>query len=103
MGYLRIDNTDKRMVDWICQVVGHGKVNTFYPKERRPVHRWTVFDREAEAVLQKIYPFLVIKKEQANIYFRFRKSFEKQYPRGTPPELVTERAKCFEEIKGLHT
>ena len=103
MGYVKIFNTDKRMVDWVLKVIGQGSVNTYTTSGgRKPIHQWAINDRQAEEFLYKIYPFLVIKKEQSEIYFKFRKSFKKQYPRGTPPELIAERTKYFEEIKMLH-
>jgi hypothetical protein len=52
---------------------------------RRPVGRWTVESKSAEAFLRAVVPFLIVKKERAELALCFRLLFtgENMIPRGS--------------------
>lgn len=102
-GYVKVTNTDKRLLVWLKNVVGMGSIYSPNVKgNRRPIHNWSICDQEAEQFLREIHEFLVIKQEQARTYFDFRKTFGRVYPQGTPQNLLQTRKELFEQMQQLH-
>src|SRR5262252_9195373 len=74
---LHLSNTDPRLAAWIKNTFGIG--NTFMrPRNNKPVeknHRdvycWSTTGRKAVHVLKECYPYLLLKKEQAEIAFAY--------------------------------
>lgn len=63
-----ITNTDPRVAEWLLERFG-GRVH--HPRER--VDNWTVSARKAAAFLELVYPYLVIKKEQADLVLKLHR------------------------------
>ena len=64
------------MIDFLIRYFDGSKVTGHRPN-RKPYHKWALAGQMAEDFLVLICPFLVIKKEQADIAFRFRETFKK--------------------------
>ena len=65
---LSVTNTDPRLMSWLMETLGTGKVvNKRMLGRKRPCYQWQVSARQAEAVLRAIRPYLVIKADQADI------------------------------------
>lgn len=73
-GYLQISNTDKNLIDWLRTTFpGNRKL---YICNSKPNHKqaWIAGwgGSGAEDFLTQIYPYLIVKKEQANLFLKFR-------------------------------
>lgn len=67
-----VGNTDPRMVVLLREMFG-GSVSTYQPKgNRRLLWKWHVSNRLAEKCLRQIMPWLVTKKDQADLGLRSR-------------------------------
>ena len=63
-----ISNTDGRMIDWFIDNFGGRKKNHLIGhKKWKNCWEWIIYGRNAGKFLEKIYPYLVIKKEQADL------------------------------------
>lgn len=89
-------------------------LNTIFPsyinnaahatKQRRNTYSWGANGDYACEILRLIYPFLIIKKEQASIAIEFQKTFNNYYGYfGVPNEILLLREKLFIENKRLKT
>ncbi len=68
-----IGNTFPGIMDWVYFVVGHGSISK--KKKRESHHKdmwvWSLSGRRAINFLYQIYPYLRIKKLQAEVAFEF--------------------------------
>jgi hypothetical protein len=77
-----VSNTDPRMMKWIQDRFG----GTCCKAKRdwrgnKDLYHWRCYGDLAERVIRAIYPYLVIKREQADIYFAFRQTVSKSRPK----------------------
>jgi hypothetical protein len=72
---LQVTNTDPRLVEWLAATFG-GRVGYFESKDARYKGRydWQVTSSQAEAMLTMCLPYLLLKKEQAEIGLAFQKT-----------------------------
>ena len=102
---LKVSNNDIRLLEWIKQKTERGTIYSEkrIRKNRRPSHSWTCSARASVDVLQAVYPYLVIKREQADLVFKFRQTFEPRYCRGgVPGDINAARKGYFTALKELH-
>jgi hypothetical protein len=96
-------NTDARLIEWLHKVVGKGSVARERPRpNRRTQYTWIISSKEAEDFLREIYPYLVIKKEQADVVFKFRETFGKGQRIAMSPETLRQRQAHQDELQRLH-
>lgn len=87
---LIITNTNKDVLDFFVEKTGYGKVTPrkestkerFGWKTNKQAYRWSVKHSQVKEVIEKILPYLIIKKKQAeNIleFFNSNASFSKNY------------------------
>lgn len=66
-----IVNTDRRLVDWLCETLACGSVAAIGKDERNSRwkirYRWQIYGKNAREFLCAIKPWLVIKREQAEL------------------------------------
>ena len=69
---LRVTSSDGLLMDWLVNNWG-GNIDII--RDRRPTHTdcycWKIRGGKAIKLLHRIYDYLIIKKEQANIAFKF--------------------------------
>lgn len=70
---VRVVNTDKVLIDWLVRVYGG---NTYEDcrkasKNEKHLFDWNMHSNAAYSFLQQVYPFLVIKRKQAQVAFDF--------------------------------
>ena len=101
---IQVKATDKRMTDYLLEHVGG-----YYRTENRRtingklVHNWAIDGDRASSLLLAIRPYLVCKRDQADIGIRFRGSFGPIYCKsGTPRSVVEFRHECYERLKEIH-
>jgi hypothetical protein len=84
--YLRVAvvNTDPRLLAWCVENFG-GSVSCRALKGKyKPLFRWDTGSRMAASIIKNCYPFLIIKREQAEIAMAFAKTI------GTHGKPITE-------------
>lgn len=72
---IRVRITSKPLVDWLIKTTGIGSICSYVPKQRkqdggekRKVYEWCLMNRaDVEALVSKIEPWLIIKREHAFI------------------------------------
>jgi hypothetical protein len=105
-GYLKVSNTDRRLLEWCANVTGVGTIHKEGRKRgrRRQLYIWHVSSTPSEQILRDVYPYLVIKREQAEAFFEFRATFlSNQCCRnGTPPLVTARRRKLYEDMQTMH-
>lgn len=104
--YLKVCNTDYRLLSWIRENVGYGAIHVEvrHRARCRKVYTWHISSRPMEQFLRLIYPYLVIKKEQADLIFKYRATFDKsrECRKGVPPKILKLREQYCVELVNLH-
>lgn len=105
-----ITNTDVRLVEWLGRTFG-GSVVPQRKSQTRPnwssCFAWSVASRHATALLQRLLPLFIIKREQAEIALAFQATIlpGRPYGRsGRPAELIAQQetyASQLSAMKGL--
>ena len=75
-----VSNTDERMLRWLQQHIG-GSVSPPHrgANERcRPTWCWRLYSINARRLLRAVLPFLVVKREQAEVVLAFHEAAERQ-------------------------
>ena len=70
-----ITNTNKNLIDWLCNTFGgHISNNSHCPsrKKQRPCWAWRKNSNEAAFFLKSIFPFSKIKQEQMKLAIEFQ-------------------------------
>jgi hypothetical protein len=79
---LIVTNTDYRMLKWLKDTIGYGNVLERKRKVSNPkwsnVYIYAITANKAKDLLKAIYPYLVIKREQADIAIEFTKTILNQ-------------------------
>ena len=75
--YLDITNTDKQQLLDIQRTLSAGTVRAkkMYHSNRKQGYVWTVYGNTASAILQKLLPFLRIKRRQAELLISYANTF----------------------------
>lgn len=100
----QIVNTDKKLMDWIHQTFG----GNLYTKNRlkhnpkwRTQYEWFTTRPLMDQLLDLITPFLICKKEHAQIMLEFRKTFKIRI-KPVPKETLDFRLNCLHKLKSLN-
>lgn len=107
-GLLKIDNTDKKLFEWIDQYFG-GTASarnrtTSSRKFERDIYTWTFTGDRLMDICEQLLPFLVIKKEHCANMIKFRKTFNHKL--GTwqvSDETNALRQECLEASRKLNS
>jgi hypothetical protein len=109
LGYRRyrpvisVTNTNRLMIEWIVEHFG-GVVRTVkrYRQCNKRVYRWECAHTKAVEALVAIRPFLLVKKEQADLFIEFQAG-ARHYGRGLIPQDIAERREVIAaQIKELN-
>ena len=110
---IQVTSTDKVLIEWLVDNFG-GKLSTYTARQlsnnfKRIPFRWTIHSDRVKHLCECTLPYLVIKKDQAQIMIDMRNTFEKTRMRkgqqGTQPiekEVLDIRYALFHKIKLLH-
>jgi len=103
---LYVVNTDKRLIQWLHQTFG-GLVysrNSLKNPHWKTKFEWVVVTGDILNLTEAILPFLICKREQAEIMIKFRKTFDKTIHKHTriPEEILSIRFECLSEMRKLN-
>jgi hypothetical protein len=111
---IAVATTDKCLMDWLHNTFGGG-VRAYTPKQmaknsRKQVFRWCATSNRMLHICEIIFPYLVIKKRQAEIMIEIRKTFNdlhnikgRQHVQNLPVGILELRQQFMNELKLLHT
>jgi len=110
---IQVSSTDAILIDWLVENFGGRKA--YYtakqtPKNsRRAVFRWTIHSDRVKHICETTMPYLVIKKNQAQIMIDMRNTFERtrmqkgqQGTQPIEPDILKLRYELFNQLKSLH-
>jgi len=110
---LQLRMTDEATIKFFADVFGgsYYKEKRAYSNSQKPLFVYNVSDKRAYEIIKKLYPYLKIKRKQADILFKLRES--KNSPeakkRGSPAKrsmnknIVKYREELFKECKKLNS
>ncbi len=99
-----IANTDPRLPLWCQQKFGAhiSRCKYQYKKHHRPCFKWIIMANKALFVLQNCLPYLLLKKDQAELAIAWQLTKTRKYARKGVPEAVrANRIALDTEIKRL--
>ena len=104
---LAVVNCDKRIVEWIEAHFGPYiyTVRRSDPRRRadhRELHVYEAKAEHAENILRAVLPYLVVKREQAELFFKFRRTFIGGLNGGVPVHIVAQRKALHEQMGALN-
>jgi hypothetical protein len=96
---IEISNTNKAMIDWILpRFDGHGVIrkDRWGEGNRKDSYVWYADNRKAVRLLKMLIPYLVLKKEQAEIAVYFQSSIPAQ---GRGPRITKDVFEFRESLR----
>ena len=77
---VKVYNTFPGIVEWIALTIGHGNIHKRkkYSDDHKQGWEWCITGRRAIDLLKQLYPYLKIKKLQAEVAFEYGKTIS--YP-----------------------
>ena len=110
---IAVTTTDKCLIDWLYSNFG-GWMSEYTPKQRAenckgPVYSWKCTGDRLTHLCEIMIPYLVIKKDQAEILLQMRTTYNsseyvkgKQGVQSVSEETHNKRLKLMNQIKKLH-
>ena len=99
-------NTDPKLITWLYDTFG-GLVYSRKSKKNphwKLKYEWVLCKGETVDLVELLLPYLIIKRDQAELAIKFRTSFNNQYNRNNPLPLsvLSFRDKCYYGMKSLN-
>ena len=69
--FLRVGVTSGELIHWLIVHFGGWSEPAMLPGNRKPLWRWALYGEAAAALLQRLLPYLVIKRRQAELVIDF--------------------------------
>ena len=99
-----VANTDPRLMLWLRERFG-GKILRTYKRADKPDWRhgmkWYVSCQVAIELLRGCYPYLICKRDQAEIAFAFQETVGRPGVKGHPPEVYAARQELKERLTAM--
>uniref|UniRef100_A0A6M3J2L2 Putative homing endonuclease n=1 Tax=viral metagenome TaxID=1070528 RepID=A0A6M3J2L2_9ZZZZ len=103
---MRVANTDKALMDWICVKVGYGSVRKVKVGEDKShykqAYEWYLSNRRVIDVLKQIYPYLKVKRLQADVAFEYQETIGISYGKKLSSEIIDTRDDLKSKIVSLN-
>jgi hypothetical protein len=96
---VEVSCTSLNLIEWLSIQFG-GYLSFGKRPNRKPYYRWGLSSACAAEFLQAIYPYLVIKREQAEVVFRFRSTLTRGGLK-LSDNVVAIREDCYRSLKTL--
>jgi len=100
---IQTTNSDKDVLEYLRNEWGGiGTVTGYKPnKSKNRSYNWRIYSKEAELFLNKLFPYLIIKKEEARLALEFRKLTG--FKRGQLTETISKkRTKIAMRLREIH-
>ena len=101
-GGVQINITNKKIISTLLEWVGGGTPIWNKGSENKkwmPRYRWEIGAKDSEKLLNQIKRYMIIKKENAELYLKYRKTFKgRKYGRGVRVSSQVEKER-FELVK----
>jgi len=105
---VKVSMTDIAVPIWLQGKFG-GSICTYKPKKgyRRPLIRWAIGAKGTLRFLEAIYPYLVAKKNEAELAIEFQHRLMWRFERFGPghsrsPEIVQSESELWARLRDLH-
>ncbi|KKN51724.1 hypothetical protein LCGC14_0620110 [marine sediment metagenome] len=69
--YVAVSNTHHELIRWINEEFGGSVHHQPIEQHRKPVMMWTICANQADGLIKKVYPYLLVKRKQAQTLFFF--------------------------------
>jgi len=97
---LLVINTDTRLLEWLKENFG-GSINKRKAYEnRRQCYNWALFSYDAANLLAKCLPFMIIKKQRAQVLIQFMQTKKDTW--NVSDEVQKKRRELYAEMKLLN-
>ena len=97
---LSIANTEREFLEAVQQIAGYGTISKSSSQNRKVCYTWFCEkSSEIKRILRMLWPYLIIKKEQAILVIEFCDTVSNKV---TPPDILEERKYLMEQIKELN-
>lgn len=94
--------TNRRTIDYLASIFPSTiVVEPSRRSNRRTTYRWRLYSKRACDFLREIYPYMVLKKNQADVAFKFRDIQEKQRGKELTEEMWNQYLDFYNQLKEL--
>lgn len=98
-----IINTNKDLIDWIVNKFGG---HIYLRKKVKDFHKdnyaLRIITKDLENIITLTLPYLIVKRQHAEVIIRFRKTFDGKRNNLTA-EIYNVRSECFQQLKHLNS
>ena len=106
MPHLQVVTTDACLAEWITEHFG-GNVYHRPPPKRFPQYKykfeWFAYQKSIDSILPAVLPFLIIKRELAELMIEFRSTFsDKNQGKPLPADITEIRQSAYLKIKSIN-
>lgn len=100
---IEISNTDKPLMDWIASTTGLGAIRLYvdHNPKHRPAYKWSLWSNQANQFLNAIRPYLITKRERADIVIEFIKAHSGGKAYLTTEQIASQTA-IYDQMKALN-
>lgn len=109
---IQVRMIDETAISFLTEVLGgnYYKETEHSKYSKKPLYCYQASDKTAASIIKKLFPYLIVKKRQANLILKLRESKEnkKSFLRGSPskrpmnPKIVEYRESLYRQIKEIH-
>ena len=96
-------NTHKGVLDEIQKLIGGNVIFHKGDKGCKHHYRLTLYSKRAYEFLMLVYPYLIVKKREAEVAFRYHsRNRTHRGPKGLTLEQIGFQDLCYQEMRALH-
>ncbi len=104
---ITVTNTDPRLSQWIVNTFGGGNIQHHTNNKRKNTNWkscffWSVSSEKAAAILRGVMPYLLLKKDQAEIALVIQSTMCRSGRRGTPQHVIDHRTELRNKLHVLN-
>jgi len=104
---IKVTSCDEELIVWLENTFGGSKDSRYRWTSKktayRPVYNWQCTGEMLDYILPHIYPYLIIKKRQCEIFFEYRKTCKNIGSKRLPDHVVEKRMELHKAIRQLNS
>lgn len=98
---ITVSNTNERVIEMFSTIIGGTvKIRSRRNSKQRDITRWAVSGQRAMMFLEKMLPYLVVKREEAELAISYQKQFV-YTSRKISPEMNADRESARQQLSDL--